>query len=88
MLYDADGRLLNGDLVDYKIMHADDLPRLQTIVVQSWEPTGPFGAKSVAEVPTNGPAPAIANAIRHALGVRLTQLPMTPDRVLRALGKI
>ncbi|MFQ5600321.1 MAG: xanthine dehydrogenase family protein molybdopterin-binding subunit, partial [Candidatus Krumholzibacteriia bacterium] len=88
MLYDDSGCLLNRDLVDYKIAHADDMPRMQTIVVQSYEPTGPFGAKSVAEVPTNGPAPAIANAIRHAIGVRIPELPMTPDRILRALGKI
>ena len=88
MLYDADGRLLNPNLVDYKLVHADDMPAMQTLLVASYEPTGPFGAKSVAEVPTNGPAPAIANAIRHATGLRLTQLPMTPDRVLRALGKI
>jgi putative selenate reductase molybdopterin-binding subunit len=86
MRYDAHGRLLNDNLVDYKLMHADDLPDLTTIVVQSYEPTGPFGAKSVAEVPVNGPAPAIANAVQHALGVRLTDLPFTPDRVLRALG--
>jgi len=88
MLYDPDGRLLNPNLVDYKLMHADDLPALQTLIVETYEPTGPFGAKSVAEVPTNGPAPAIANAIRHATGMRLTRLPMTPDRVLRGLGKI
>jgi putative selenate reductase molybdopterin-binding subunit len=88
MLYDAEGRLLNPNLVDYKLVHADDMPAMQTLVVETFEPTGPFGAKSVAEVPTNGPAPAIANAIRHATGLRLTQLPMTPDRVLRGLGKI
>jgi putative selenate reductase molybdopterin-binding subunit len=88
MKYDAGGRLLNADLVDYKLMHADDMPAMTTIVVQSYEPTGPFGAKSVAEVPTNGPAPAVANAVRHALGLRLTDLPLTPDRILRALGKI
>jgi putative selenate reductase molybdopterin-binding subunit len=88
MLYDSHGRLLNGDLVDYKIIHADDMPAMQTHVIESFEPTGPFGAKSVAEVPTNGPAPAVANAIRAAIGVRLARLPMTPERVLRALGKI
>jgi putative selenate reductase molybdopterin-binding subunit len=75
-------------LVDYKLIHADDMPEMTTIVVQSYEPTGPFGAKSVAEVPTNGPAPAIANAFLHATGVRIPDLPLTPDRVLRALGKI
>ena len=86
MRYDANGKLLNASLVDYKLVHADDLPELTTIVVQSYEPTGPFGAKSVAEVPINGPAPAIANAVQHALGIRMAELPFTPDRVLRALG--
>jgi putative selenate reductase molybdopterin-binding subunit len=88
MRYDAQGRLLNGNLVDYKLTHADDMPEMTTLVVSSYEPTGPFGAKSVAEVPVNGPAPAIANAVLHALGVRITDLPLTPDRVLQALGTI
>jgi CO/xanthine dehydrogenase Mo-binding subunit len=86
--YDAAGRLLNPDLVDYKLVFADDMPELTTIVVPSYEPTGPYGAKSVAEVPVNGPAPAIANAFLHATGVRIPDLPLTPDRVLRALGVI
>jgi putative selenate reductase molybdopterin-binding subunit len=88
MLYDERGRLQNGNLVDYKLMHADDMPEMTTILVPTHEPTGPFGAKSVAEVPTNGPAPAVANAVQHAIGVRLTELPLTPDRVLRALGTL
>ena len=49
------------------------------------EPTGPFGAKAIAEIPINGPAPAIANAVFHATGVRLREIPLTPDRVLAAL---
>ena len=86
MRYDDAGRLLNPNLVDYKLVHADDMPETTTILVPSHEPTGPYGAKSVAEVPVNGPAPAIANAVLHALGVRIAELPLTPDRVLRALG--
>ena len=50
------------------------------------EPTGPFGAKAIAEIPINGPAPAIANAVARATGVRLRDLPLTPDRVLAAIG--
>ena len=88
MHYDDAGRLRNGDLVDYKIMHADDMPEMHTHVVETFEPSGPYGAKSVAEVPVNGPAPAVANAIRAAIGVRMTHLPITPERILRALGKI
>jgi len=61
------------------------VPRFTTILVPSWEPTGPFGAKSVAEIPLDGPAPAIANALRDATGVRVHEIPLTPERVLAAL---
>jgi hypothetical protein len=55
------------------------------ILVETDEPTGPFGAKSIAEVPTNGVPPALSNAIRRAVGVRITELPITPERVHAAL---
>jgi CO/xanthine dehydrogenase Mo-binding subunit len=58
---------------------------LTTILVPTHEPTGPFGAKAIAEIPINGPAPAIANAVARATGARLRELPLTPDRVLAAL---
>lgn len=79
------GRLLNPNFDDYKILTAADMPPLQTILVETHEPTGPYGAKSVSEVPINGPAPAIANAIADAIGVRITDLPLTPEKVLAAL---
>jgi putative selenate reductase molybdopterin-binding subunit len=85
MLYDASGRLLTASFRDYAIPSALDVPRMTTILVPSWEPSGPFGAKSVAEIPLDGPAPAIANAIRDATGVRVYQIPLTPERVLTAL---
>ena len=88
MQFDAQGRLLNPNFDDYKILTAADMPELVTILVETREPTGPYGAKSVAEVPINCPAPAIANAVADALGVRLTDLPITPEKVLRALGRI
>ena len=72
---------------DYTIA-TPDVPELVTILVPTHEPTGPFGAKAIAEIPINGPAPAIANAVFHATGVRIRELPLTPERVLRALGKI
>jgi putative selenate reductase molybdopterin-binding subunit len=56
-----------------------------TILVPTHEPTGPFGAKAIAEIPINGPAPAVANAVAHAVGTRIRELPLTPERVLRAL---
>ena len=75
----------NANFLDYKIFSAQDMPKLTTILVSTDEPLGPYGAKSVSEVPINGPAPAIANAIFHAVGVRMRKLPMRPEDVLRAL---
>ena len=84
-IFDDRGRMLNPRFMDYKIFSAADMPRIKVILVDTFEPTGPFGAKSVSEIPTNGPAPAIANAIFHAVGVRLREVPFTPERVLAAL---
>ena len=80
-----DGRVLNPTFMDYKIFCSDDMPKLTTIIVEAEEPTGPFGAKSVAEIAINGPAPCISNAIYDAVGVRMHSLPMTPEKVLAAL---
>ncbi|MGZ7029335.1 MAG: molybdopterin-dependent oxidoreductase [Terriglobales bacterium] len=85
MLLDESGRMINPNFLDYKVFSAKDMPKLTTILVETEEPLGPYGAKSIAEVPINGPAPAIANAIYHAIGIRFRQLPITPERVLKAL---
>jgi CO/xanthine dehydrogenase Mo-binding subunit len=85
MLFDDRGRMLNPSFTDYKIFTAKDMPRLTTILVETEEPLGPYGAKSIAEVPINGPAPAVANAIYHAIGIRFRELPILPHQVLRAL---
>ncbi|HET7745736.1 MAG TPA: molybdopterin cofactor-binding domain-containing protein [Vicinamibacteria bacterium] len=82
---DAQGRMVFRSFRDYTIATATDVPELVTILVPTHEPTGPFGAKAIAEIPINGPAPAIANAVFHATGVRVRELPLTPDRVLGAL---
>ncbi len=87
-IYDRRGKLLNTDFNQYKIWTAADLPKIETILVPTWEPTGPYGAKSVSEIGINGPIPAIANAIYDAIGVRIKTAPFTPERVLRALGKL
>lgn len=82
------GQLINGTLLDYQLPSIRDLPeRLTPIVVESPHDTGPFGAKGVGETGILGIAPAIGNAIRDALGVRLTTLPMTPESIIAALDE-
>jgi putative selenate reductase molybdopterin-binding subunit len=85
MPFDASGRMQFRSFRDYTIASAVDVPEIVSILVPTHEPTGPFGAKAIAEIPINGPAPAIANAIFDATGVRLRELPMTPDRVLAGI---
>jgi putative selenate reductase molybdopterin-binding subunit len=79
------GRVRNPSLFDYKIPGMLDLPPLEVVLIESYEPTGPMGAKSVGEIGINGPIPTIANAIYDAVGVRMKKTPFTPERVLAAL---
>jgi CO/xanthine dehydrogenase Mo-binding subunit len=80
------GRLANPSLMDYKIPTIAELPEtLRAYLIESDEPSGPFGAKSVGELGINGVAAAIANAVAAAAGIRLRHLPMTGERVLCAL---
>ncbi|MHB2018682.1 MAG: xanthine dehydrogenase family protein molybdopterin-binding subunit [Candidatus Xenobia bacterium] len=83
--FDDKGRTVNADFTGYKIFSAADMPKMTTILVETHEPTGPFGAKSIAEIPIDGPAPAVANAVANAIGVRVHHLPITPEKVLQAL---
>jgi putative selenate reductase molybdopterin-binding subunit len=85
MAYDADGRMVNASFGPYKIYRSDEMPRLEAILVQTMEPSGPFGAKAIAEIPKDGVAPAMRNAIADATGVRINDIPFTPERVWRAL---
>ncbi|MCA9969834.1 MAG: molybdopterin-dependent oxidoreductase, partial [Anaerolineales bacterium] len=85
MAYDAAGRMVNASFGPYKIYRADEMPELGVILVQTMEPSGPFGAKAIAEIPKDGVAPALANAIHDATGVRMRQIPFTPQRVWQAL---
>lgn len=85
MAYDEDGRMVNPRFGPYKIYRADEMPRLEAILVQTMEPSGPFGAKAIAEIPKDGVAPAMRNAIANATGTRIADLPFTPERVWLAL---
>jgi CO/xanthine dehydrogenase Mo-binding subunit len=81
-----DGQLTNGSLADYKIPGIRDIPReITNEIVDAEQHDGPFGAKGVGETGTFGVSPAIANAIEDAVGVRLTELPLTAEAVYRAL---
>ncbi len=80
-----EGRVLNPDFLDYRLQTAADMPPIEVIIVETDDPGGPFGAKGVGEMGGTPTAAAIANAIYDAVGVRLTELPMTPERVLRAM---
>ncbi|MFQ5419122.1 MAG: xanthine dehydrogenase family protein molybdopterin-binding subunit, partial [Anaerolineae bacterium] len=80
-----DGRVLNPDFLDYRLFTSADMPEIETIIVETDDPGGPFGAKGVGEMGGTPTAAAIANAIYDAVGIRMTQLPMTPERVLAAL---
>ncbi len=85
MVWD-DERLANPSLMDYKIPGTLEAPpEIHTILIEQPDETGPFGAKGIGEPPIVGIAPAIANAVTEATGIRLRRLPMTPERVLRAL---
>jgi len=85
MLFDAGGRMLNPSFADYRILTAGEMPEVMTLLVGTVEPSGPFGAKAAAEVPMNGIAPALVNAVFDATGVRFYEIPLTPERVWRGL---
>ena len=79
------GRILNGSFTDYRLLRSIDVPKLDSIIVESYEPTGPFGAKGVGEGSMVCVASAIANAVYDAVGVRIKDLPITPEKILLAL---
>jgi putative selenate reductase molybdopterin-binding subunit len=88
MAYDGAGNLLTRRLADYHIFQAEEMPEVQAILVPTYEPTGPYGAKAIAEIPMDGVAPAVANAVFDAVGVRIRDLPITPEKVWRQLTPV
>ncbi len=85
MVYDEKGRARERDLYDYHIFRAHEMPDLTTIFVETFEPSHPFGVKAVAEIPMDGVAPAVGNAILDACGAQIRENPTTPEKVWRAL---
>lgn len=86
MPYTADGQPLYTNLAKYRIPRAVEMPVMDVIFVQTDEPSGPYGVKSVAEIAIDGVAPAMASAIHNATGVWMREVPYTKERVLRALN--
>jgi CO/xanthine dehydrogenase Mo-binding subunit len=85
LLWD-NGRVINPSMMDYKVPGAMDVPyEIHTIILEDPENTGPFGARGVGEIPVHVAAPAICNAIEDAIGAKMTTIPATGERVLRAI---
>jgi len=84
-IFDPNGKMTNASMQDYHIWSLRDKPKIKTILVPTYEDTGPFGAKSVSEISINGGAPAIGNAIFNATGARLREFPFLPEKVWKAI---
>jgi putative selenate reductase molybdopterin-binding subunit len=85
--YDEQGRPREKDWLNYHIFRANEMPKLETIFVETFEPSHPFGVKAVAEIPMDGVAPAVANAVLDACGADILDNPLTPEKVWRALRR-
>jgi putative selenate reductase molybdopterin-binding subunit len=87
MRYDARGAAIERDLRDYHIFQAHEMPELETIFIETFEPSHPFGVKAVAEIPMDGVAPAVGNAVLDACGAQVDENPVTPEKVWQALKR-
>ncbi|MEN6410152.1 MAG: molybdopterin cofactor-binding domain-containing protein [Anaerolineaceae bacterium] len=87
MVYDEAGQVREKDFRNYHIFQADEMPELETLFIETYEPTHPFGVKAVAEIPLDGVAPAVGNAVSDACGAQVDENPITPERVWQALQK-
>ncbi|MNI52648.1 Xanthine dehydrogenase molybdenum-binding subunit [compost metagenome] len=85
--YDPNGRLQSNSFMQYKIPTRKDIGNIIVDFEESYEPTGPFGAKSIGEIVINTPAPAIAAAVYNAVGVNVRHLPITPEKVFMGMNK-
>ena len=83
--YDDQGNVLQKRIGDYRIFESDEAPEITAILVPTYDPSGPYGAKAVAEIPMDGVGPAVSNAIFDAIGVRLRELPVLPEKVWKGI---
>lgn len=87
MIYDELGRAREKDFRDYHIFEAHEMPVLETLFIETFEPSHPFGVKAVAEIPLDGVAPAVGNAVFDACGVNIDHNPVTPEKIWKELHK-
>jgi putative selenate reductase molybdopterin-binding subunit len=87
MTYSDKGEALQKNWNDYHIFRSNEMPELETLFIETFEPSHPFGVKAVAEIPMDGVAPAVGNAILDACGANLDEIPATPERVWKAIKK-
>ena len=80
-----DGRMLHGNLLDYRVPTMAESPDIEVIIVESIDPNGPFGAKEASEGALAGALPALVASVSNAIGVDLDETPVTPDRLLEAI---
>lgn len=85
MKYDEKGNAREKDFLNYHIFRSSEIPDLEAIFIQTYEPSHPFGLKAVAEIPMDGVAPAVGNAILDACGAEVNQIPATPERIWEKL---
>ncbi len=88
LMYNKEGRVMNPSLLDYRKATARDLPFVDAIIVEQPSEDGPYGAKIVGEPSIVPPVGAIANAVANATGARVYEFPLTPERIIRAMGKV
>ncbi|GAP22962.1 molybdopterin-dependent oxidoreductase [Leptolinea tardivitalis] len=87
MRYDEKGRSIDTNLIDYHIFRSNEMPGMEALFVETYEPSHPFGVKAVAEIPLDGVAPAVGNAVLDACNAEINTLPITPEKVYSALKK-
>ena len=87
VIYDQKGRDMSNSFMQYRLPTKEDFGKIHVQFCPSYEPSGPFGAKSIGEVVINTPSPAIANAVYNAIGIRFRELPITAEKILLALNE-
>ena len=86
IVVDRKGRVLNPNFHDYKIPTTMDMPEFDSEIVDAYDPTSAYGGKEVGEAPTGPVCAAVMNAVYDAIGVRITDVPITPEKVFRAMN--